>query len=334
MTGLTLGVESWAQGYAGGRPIQLKPLSSIDGRFSRVQRFRLRAGAHVEVLYAKTFVPIDSSPDERARQLRYLTAESERLRAAGAAFERTPWLRVPRLLVSDPEHLTIITAEVDGKPLSSLLTRCAALRARSTLRRATDAVGRAGEWLRRFQDHVPIRDESAYSKDYRAYLEDRLRILVHGAGGAFTDRDRIAALNLFERHHASLAPEEWWPKPAHGDFCPANIFVTDAAVSVIDLAMSTDRARYLDLTHLYFHLSLVARRLLLGRRMRAELQQALLAGFGPGASAASPLFRAMLLQHAVCYLVQFVPTAQWTALDRRRFRRRAAWALRLAGLEV
>ena len=327
-------VASWAHEHLGGVPIGLEPLASVDGQFSRVQRLRLRTGTRAQVVYAKTFLTVDSSGDEHARQLRYLTAESERLRAAADAFQSTPWLRVPRLLASAPDHLTIITTEVDGEPLASVLARAAVWRSGAAWRRAADALGRAGEWLRRFQDGVPLRDESAYTKDYRAYLDDRLRPLVAGGGEAFTKRHRTAALALFDRHAARLAPEAWWPRPAHGDFCPSNILVTDTAITVIDLAMSTDRARYLDVTHLHFHLALLARRLPLGGRMLGRLQHALSEGFGGGATPASPLFQAMLLQHAICYLVQFVATATRSPVERWRFRRRVGWACRLAGVEV
>lgn len=327
-------VHLWAHDYLGGPAVQIEPLSSFESQFSRVQRLRVRAGGREEVVYAKTFVIVDASAEERARQLRYLTAESERLRDAAHAFRDTPWLRVPRLLASLPEHLTIITSHVEGEPLASILTRAALCRTGAACRRATDALARSGEWVRRFQELVPIRDESAYSKDYRLYLDDRLRILTAGASGLFTERHRAAVLARFDEHAAHLAPDDWWPRAAHGDFCPANILVTGTAVSVIDFAMSTDRVRYLDLTHLYFHLALLARRLPLGRRMLRAFHQALLDGFAPCVTADSPLFRTLLLQHAVCYLVQFVSTARRTPFDAWRFRRRLGWALRLAGVHV
>jgi tRNA A-37 threonylcarbamoyl transferase component Bud32 len=331
MSVLVPAIESWAHDYLGGHGVHVEPLWSIHGRLSRVQRLAIYAAGRREVLYAKTFIPMNGSPEEQARQLRYLTAESGRLRAAAWAFHSTPSLRVPQLVAVLPEHLSIVTTEVEGEPLSSLVVRAALRRTAIVVRRACDALGRAGEWLRRFQEYVPILDQSAFSKDYRAYLDGRLRFLTCRTGEAFTERDRMAALALFDRHAAALSADEWWPQPAHGDFCPANILVTPTSVSVIDFAMSTDRARYLDLTHLHFHLALLGRRVLSGRKILDRLQHALAEGFG-SVSPASPLFRALLLQHAICHLVQLASDTAQSRLHRWRFRQRLGWALRVAGV--
>jgi len=311
--------------------VRLEPLEQLVGGFTRVLRLRVHAGPRSEVVFIKAFVPANDTAEERRRQFGYLDAETERLAAAAGAFEAMPWLRVPRLIASLPEPLTIITAEMTGVRLDVVLRRALLLPTRARVAVAERALGRVGEWLREFQRRVPARDPAAARKDYRAYVDDRLQRLVAVRGWAFTEDDRASALEAFDAHVAGLAAVDWEPAPAHADLCPANVLVADDAIGVLDLAMSTDRVRTLDLAHLYFHVELLARRLPTPRRVVARLQRALLDGFSRGFDPASPLFRVMLLQHAICHLVQCASGDGARLLANRRFRRRTRWALRVAG---
>ena len=143
------------------------------------------------------------------------------------------------------------------------------------LLRAQTALRSAGEWLRVLQQSVAPRDPTAAAKDYRAYLNDRLRLLVGSSSGAFTADNAAAALRRFDQWDAQLSASERAPVSAHADFCPANVLVADDRIAVIDLAMSTDRVKTLDLAHMYFHLELLARRMPRGAALVAGLRWAL-----------------------------------------------------------
>jgi len=295
-----------------------------------VLRLRVHAGPRSEVVFVKAFVPANGTTDERRRQLGYLDAETDRLAAASRAFEPTPWLRVPRLIASVPQSLTLITSEMAGVRLDTVLRRALLFPMPGRVAHAERALGRVGEWLCEFQRRVPARDPTAAGKDYRAYLDDRLRRLVAVRGGVFTEEDRAAALAAFDGHAAALTTADWEPAAAHADLCPANVLVAGDTIGVLDLAMSTDRARTLDLAHMYFHIELLARRLPMAAGLVSRLQRALLDGFSPGFDPGWPLFRVMLLQHAICHLVQCADRDRARAFEHWWFRRRMRWALRVA----
>jgi Phosphotransferase enzyme family len=322
-------LEAHAAEYFGASPVRLERREEHAGGFTRVLRLRVCAGSRREDVFVKTFVPRSTEAEEIGRQRGYLDAETERLAAAARAFERTPGLQVPRLIASLPDALTLITAGLRGTRLDAVLRRALLIPTPGAVRRAEMALRSVGEWLRRFQQQMPPRDPAAVHKDYRAYLDARLRQLAGTPGGAFTASDRRAALADFDALAARLSADDRQPAAAHADLCPANVLVTDDGVGVIDLAMSTDRLRTLDLAHMYFHVELMARRRPAPRRVVARLQRALLDGFSPAFDPQSPLFRLMLLQHAVCHLVQCADSRPNAAAS-RPFRRRMAWALHLA----
>jgi aminoglycoside phosphotransferase (APT) family kinase protein len=91
----------------------------------------------------------------------------------------------------------------------------------------------------------------------------------------------------------------------HADLTPMNIVVDqDGRVAVLDFTMAKKGTEHHDLTHVYFHLELLAARHPRRRASIEALQRAMLAGYRPGLSAADPLFRLMLLQHGVCHVAQ------------------------------
>jgi hypothetical protein len=105
-------------------------------------------------------------------------------------------------------------------------------------------------------------------------------------------------------------------------------------VTVLDLGMSGDGTRYQDLAHLCFHVELSGYRLSLGSNVVERLKRALLEEFEPGLTADAPLFRIMLLQHAVCFLAQLARQERdpVNILNEWQWRRRVAWCIEMTGL--
>src|SRR6185436_7288804 len=71
---------------------------------------------------------------------------------------------------------------------------------------------------------------------------------------------------------------------------------------VLDFTMAKTGTAHHDLSHVYFHLELLAMRDRRRRALVTSLQRAMLDGYRPGMTAADPLFRLMLLQHVVCHV--------------------------------
>ena len=89
----------------------------------------------------------------------------------------------------------------------------------------------------------------------------------------------------------------------HADLTPMNIIVDQAGrVAVLDFTMAKKGPAHHDLSHVYFHLELLAGKHPRRRGSIGALQRAMLGGYGAELSGADPLFRLMLLQHAVCHV--------------------------------
>src|SRR5206468_11644897 len=114
----------------------------------------------------------------------------------------------------------------------------------------------------------------------------------------------------------------------HADLCPANVLVSDAGITVLDLAMSSDGNRYVDVAHLDFHVKLAARRWRLQSSLVRALEETLLREFDPELRADQPMFALMRLQHAACHLAAAAPRATGVMRE-QAFRRKVRWTLRL-----
>jgi Ser/Thr protein kinase RdoA (MazF antagonist) len=320
--------------YLGVRAASLSAVSELAGQFTRVQRLRVDGGESTFYIFVKLFTPTSTAHDEEARQRRYLAAEYERTLEAALALQQTPSLSVPRVIAYFPDLFALVTREAPGERLDRLLKRFAVIRTAAAKERLCRALGRVGEWVRRFQAGVPVRDPLS-RKDYAAYADERLRALVAAGAGGFRERHRTAVRSAVEAHLTLIPADDLAAVAVHADLCPANILVRDDGVTVLDLAMSTDRTRYLDLAHLHFHLSLAARRLRLGSDLARTLQGALLHGYDPHLRADEPLFRLMLTQHVVCHLAgQCDRAAVHPALRDWRMRGHIARGFALAGVAL
>jgi hypothetical protein len=116
-----------------------------------------------------------------------------------------------------------------------------------------------------------------------------------------------------------------------------NIIVgADGRVTVLDFTMAKTGTIHHDLSHVFFHLELLAGRHRGKRETFRALQAAVLAGYDAELSAADPLFRLMLLQHAVCH-VALLAERRVPVLDgayRWFLRRRWQVCERIPGYEV
>jgi tRNA A-37 threonylcarbamoyl transferase component Bud32 len=281
---------------------QLEPTAIFDRPYSTVIRLRIMTPETAPFYaFTKIYKVRPSTAYEVAKApadvVRDEFAATSRLHAVLAG---RPGLRSPRPIVALPEHGAIVTQEVEGVPLDTVLRHPP--RRRDAADMLVAVATRIGAWVRTYQGlSAPAAVWSA--ADARAYLNDRLRYICPRVLNAEARRD---ALYLFDRLAARIVPGSEPLVPIHADLCPANILVAaDGGIAVLDFATTQMGTRYHDIAHLYLHLDL-ARRRRWRRAATRPIEDALIAGFDRPAAVHEPMFRLMLLQHAVCHVTQIV----------------------------
>lgn len=269
-------------------------LRTIVGRYSSVQRVRIQTPTRTTHAYLKILKPRGPGEEELARADRMLRREYEATAALHKALRQDAGLGALRPIAFLPDLRAIATEEVPGRPWAEIIA------ARSAVVDEQVAVARrVGRWVRIYQglSDTPGRIEIA---ERRAYLDDRLKLLEDRV---ISPGERQGVLERFDRLAGEIGTDSVRRVPIHADLTPANIVVdNEGRVTVLDFTMAKAGTEYLDLTHVYFHLELMRLRHRSRNEMFVSLQRALLAGYDPVLSSDDPLFRMMLMQHAVCHI--------------------------------
>ena len=303
-----------------GRPgARVDVLRRIEGPFSSVRQVRITAPSSAPtVAYIKILKSHGEGAEELARLDRMVAREHKTLLTVHRAAEHHAKLRTVRPIAYVPQLRAIVTEAVPGHSLSEVLKHGQ----RDRERLASAAAG-VGAWIRLYQTlDDPARDVELAER--RQYLDERLQLLERRV---LSSADRRNVLALFDRLARNVGVPHVHGVRIHGDLAPTNIIVDpEGRVAVLDFTMVKAGTVYHDITHLYFHLELMRLR----RRRRwphlGAVQQALLEGYREGLTAEDPLFRLMLLQHAVCHVAllaerrsrRFAAAYHWLA--RRRWR--------------
>lgn len=269
-------------------------VGSVDGPFSRVRRVRIDTAGRTVHAYIKVLTPRRTGADELERLGRMLDREYHATQALYDALRPDDELGAVRPIARLPEHLAIVTEEVPGRPLSALLAEATAA--------SPELCGiarRVGRWIRAYQRLGAPGDPIAPTTR-REYVDARLARLE---GRVLSAADRRAVLSRLDALTAELGGDAVPAVPIHADLSPLNLIVDDSGrVTVLDFTMAKTGAEHHDLSHVYFHLELLAARHFTRRPMVRALQGAMLDGFDPALNASHPLFRLLLLQHAVCHV--------------------------------
>jgi hypothetical protein len=294
LAALTAGAEE----YFGDAAATIEALDRHERPFSALLRVRVRAKGADTYAFVKMFKPRRSGPEELAQLRRFVEREYRATLRLHRAFTERPGLNALRPLALLPDHLTIVTEQVQGRTLDQVLRQ--SLWGAGPRAAAVAAAERVGAWVRTYQEVTAV--EGALSLDERReYLDVRL---VKLTSTMLTAGDRALALGVFDQLAARVNPPAPPLVAIHADLTPTNIMVgTDGRVTILDFAMAKSGARHHDLSHLFFHLSRLSWRRLMPDHV-ADVQRALLRSFDPAASAFDPLFALMLLQHAVCHIAQ------------------------------
>jgi tRNA A-37 threonylcarbamoyl transferase component Bud32 len=287
-----------AEEYFGDAGAAIEAVERHDRPFSALLRVRVRAQGVDTYAFIKMHKRRGSGPEELAQQRRFVEREYRATRRLQEAFAGKAGLNALRPLAVLPEHLTIVTEQVQGRTLDQVLRQ--SLWGAGPRAAAVAAAERVGAWVRTYQDVTAV--EGALSlHERREYLDVRL---VKLTGSMLTAVERTLALRVFDQLAARVNPPAPPLVAIHADLTPTNIIVgTDGRVTILDFAMAKSGARHHDLSHLFFHLDRLSWRRLMPDHV-AEVQHALLRSFDPATSASDPLFALMLLQHAVCHIAQ------------------------------
>jgi hypothetical protein len=273
---------------------RIDTLHHVRGPFSSVRRVRVQTPSRTTYAYIKILKPRKPGAEELAMIDRMLLREYRATRALHDALPQDPAIGAVRPIALLPEFRALATEEVPGRPWGEVLARGGVP--------DDELLGiarRVGAWVRTYQ-RIGAAPAAIEVAERRTYIDDRLRLLEGRAIGA---RERQAALDRFDRIARDIGSPSVPAVPIHADLTPMNIVVDGRGrVTVLDFTMAKTGTALHDLSHVYFHLELMAGR---HRRRRAAfrgMQREMLRGYDPGLSAADPLFRLMLMQHGVCHV--------------------------------
>jgi tRNA A-37 threonylcarbamoyl transferase component Bud32 len=273
---------------------RVETLRTIDGRYSSVRRVRIQTPARITHAYIKVMKPRGPGQEELARVDRMLRREYAATAALHQALRQDAGFGALRPIALMPDLHALATEEVPGRPWADLLAERSA---------ATDhqlaIARRVGTWVRIYQGlgETPGRVELA---ERREYLDDRLKLIE---GRVISPAERRRVLDRFDALAREIGADSVRQVPIHADLAPTNIVVDEQGrVTVLDFTMAKAGTEYHDLAHVYFHLELMRVRHRARREMFRALQRSLLGGYDPSLSAEHPLFRMMLMQHAICHV--------------------------------
>ena len=315
-------LRSSADEYFGDPAADLRPASRLERPFSSLLRVQVRTRPREFHIFLKVFKPRSGTPDDLAQLRRWVEREFTAAARLHAAVAQRAGLTAVRPIALFPDRLALVTEEASGTPFDSLIRR--AQWGRHVAAPPADVAFRVGAWIRAYQE-VTDSDGILSLSERREYLDTRLRKLLEA--DVVSASDRASALERFDALAGVLDAARLPLVGIHADLCPPNILVDDGGgVTVLDFAMAKTGAALHDLSHLFLHLEFQRWRPRPRRRLLADAQRQLLAGYRAGLEPQDPLFQLLLLQHVVCHIALLTEQAQGAAapvrlsLARRRWR--------------
>lgn len=200
------------------------------------------------------------SPQQRAAD------EHGSLRAVAATM-MDEQLRVPRVLLFDPEAAVIVMEPAEGTILETMFGE--ARRGGASLERLAAGLRGAGRWL-------------AAMQGVTAQAEDGGALLASLVSGAVTDVERVSATDRLVRSHrrrilravhtlAARVRDQRAPLAGHhGDYFPGNVFFDGSRVTVIDFEGFRDGFPVEDVAFFLLRCELLLRRFSLPSSLASE----------------------------------------------------------------
>lgn len=311
----------------GTRRVQIIPTSLQVRESSEVARAEVRTHGRVIAIYGKVFKPRPGEVGDAATCARF-KQDCDVTRRVFEAMQSSRDLRAVELIASYDSILGMVTREVKGTPLNSMVAANAAWPVDSErLSEVETALGRLGRWIAAFQGIVADSALTRISLDeVREYIDIRLRKLTELPRAGFTSQDRRELLAYFDDRAAAVCEQDLVAVPVHGDIVPSNVIAASNTITVLDFGMNGVDAKYLDIARIFTQLDFYGAKPQFRPQVIARLQQAVLTGFDPTLTAGNPLFDICAVQHVVCHYLSHArqpgrfPTSLYSAHLRRRHR--------------
>lgn len=282
-------------------------LGEIDGHYSTVRRVSVLTRGRTMRAYIKILKPRGGGDEDLAQADWFLQREYDATAAFYSAVKQDAAIGAVRPIAILPELRALVTEEVPGRPLGRILARTT-----TPTEDLLTVASRVGAWVRAYQ-RLGGGTRTVDISRLRVYVDDRLKLLHPRV---ISGSDREATLARLDALAIELGVSAVPAVPIHADLGPMNIIVgDDGRVTVLDFTMAKKGTAHHDLSHVYFHLELLAARRPRRRELVDAFERAMLAGYDSSLSPDDdPLFRMMLLQHAVCH-VAFIAERRLPVVD-------------------
>jgi aminoglycoside phosphotransferase (APT) family kinase protein len=246
----------------------------------------------------------------------------------------TRGLDAVRAVACFPEDFALVTEEVRGPTLASLLGRSSLAWGRARLADSlTDTLQLTANWLRTTQRALPAEREVSVHTITR-YLDRRIDELSESPRGMLNASGRDQLRRFRDRLLADASRDGLHAVWIHADFCPENIIVGDASVAVLDFTMAGAGTKYHDLAHLFLCIEALRGKQWLTAAFVNRLQATLLESFDPGLEVGNPVFALARFQHVLCHLVslQGIEGRLARLRSERQRRHHRDWLAQTAGI--
>lgn len=296
-------LQADASRHFGCSPVRLVAVEAQDRPFSYLLRVRVEGGAHpLPHLFVKVFKPKDAAEASARVMQERVANDYETTRQVHALMEQFADVGAVRPVVCYPEHLALVTEEVQGATLlDDLLVGGSWLAAPAAVTRLEITMSKVGRWIDVFQSANSSRHTITVD-GLRRYIDVRLARLIAHPSSALTGQDRDRVLRHIDWLGAQIRDGDLVEVPVHSDMALGNILASGERVVVLDFAMAKRGSRLHDLTRVYVQMALLGIKPQIRASTLQRLQRALMTGFDSGLSDQAPLFRLSVLLHRVNHL--------------------------------
>ncbi|MEA2491961.1 MAG: colanic acid/amylovoran biosynthesis glycosyltransferase, partial [Acidobacteriota bacterium] len=195
--------------------------------------------------------------------------------AVGAEASGTVVYGVPRPLLFDEPHAAIVSERAAGATLTSLIDEAA----NRGPRRLAMPMRRAGTWLRLMHEQTHVAHDGRHILTAIVLLAIRDLDLAAAADRKLR-RNRLAIIKGLRELEARVADKPLPVVGRHGDYSPANIFLSDKRVDVVNFEAFRDGLPLNDVARFLLYLELHPWR---SRRIGKDVAAAFLGGYTNGA---------------------------------------------------
>jgi serine/threonine protein kinase len=291
----------WEKSLPIGKFLNVEILQRITRPFSFVARCRIRGDRDSRVVFIKRYRNSRNKPPEVFRQK--VEKEFQVAKYWYDKFGDSQNFRVVKPVFVIPEKYISVTEESHGKDLFQLvLDEARFVLPKNKLAQLSRYMYNTGAWLRYKQSILSEKDERYSIDDLTEYMDVRLKILIDDKRRRFPGDYREKVLNYLQDKKTQIGEAERLVTISHSDFNPSNILVDGDVVTVLDFGRLVKESYLLDVSKLYFQLSLLTFKPQYRTAVIRKLQQALLDGFGEPKCNQLLLFRFLTIRNTLTHL--------------------------------